>query len=208
MPRNGRMQLFYSPSSPYVRKVLVIAHEVGLSGQIELIASEAHPLHPDPRIKPWNPTGKIPTLVTNEDEALFDSRVIAEYLDMLHDGPKLYPFDSSRWRILTMQSLAHEIMDAAITVRTERTVRPETYKWDVWHESHFDKIHRCLELFERQVEDWKTKLNGGLIAMGCALGYLDFRFEELQWRVTNPKAAKWFLEFSARPSMLDTRPDR
>jgi len=201
------MQLFYSPSSPYVRKVLVIAHEVGLSGQIELITSQAHPLHPDPRITPWNPTGKIPTLVTNEDEALFDSRVIAEYLDMLHDGPKLYPLDSSRWQVLTMQSLAHEIMDAAIIVRTERTVRPNAYRWDRWHKSQFEKIQSCLDLFETQVVDWKTKLNGGLIAMGCALGYLDFRFAELRWRDTYPKIEKWFRKFSARPSMVETRPD-
>ncbi len=117
------MKIFYAAPSPFVRKCLVTAHELGLRERIELVPAAAHPVNRDPKVVAKNPLGKIPTLVTDEGVALFDSRVICEYLNELGGGRLIPAGGAERWRVLADQALADGIMDAAILIRYESAVQ-------------------------------------------------------------------------------------
>src|SRR5690606_8322753 len=119
------MKIYFSPASPFVRKCLVVAAEVGLADRIEKLPSNAHPVNRDSTIAATNPLGQVPTFFTGEGQAIHDSRVICEYLNNLA-GADLFPADAKkRWQALTEQSLADGILDAALLARYEATVRPE-----------------------------------------------------------------------------------
>ena len=124
------MKLFFSPTSPYVRKCLIAAHELGLVDRIQLLPSSAHPVQRDARIIASNPLGKVPTLITDQGQALYDSRVICEYLDQLAGGGKLFPAAGpARWSALTLQALGDGILDGALLARYEDAARPEPLRW-------------------------------------------------------------------------------
>jgi glutathione S-transferase len=125
------MKLFFSPTSPYVRKCMVTAHELGLVERIALLPSQAHPVNRDATLVAANPLGKVPTLVTDEGQALYDSRVICEYLDHLGGG-RLFPQDATRWNALALQSLGDGLLDAALLARYEDVARPEALRWADW----------------------------------------------------------------------------
>ena len=199
------MKLRYSPTSPYVRKVVVTAAERGLEDQIERIPTNAQDLKSD--LSTVNPLGKVPALILNDGTALYDSPVICEYLDSQAEGaPLLPPAGPARWTALRQQALADGIMDAAILRMLETVRRPEPLRWDGWVEVQKGKVLRALDTLERDAGDLKGPLTLGQIAVGCALGYLDFRFAADNWRVGRPGLAAWYEGFAQRPSMQASTP--
>ena len=194
------MKLFFSPTSPYVRKCLVVAHELGLTSRIEFMASNAHPVTRDQSIIAKNPLGKVPTLITDDGLVLYDSRVICEYLNDLAGG-KVFPASGkARWEALTLQSLADGILDAALLARYEDVARPEAIRWAEWRAGQLDKTETALASLEGNLAVLAGRVDIGSLSMACALWYLDLRFTELQWRDRYPKVALWYAGFSQRPS--------
>ncbi|MBS0325583.1 MAG: glutathione S-transferase [Proteobacteria bacterium] len=200
------MKLYHSPSSPFVRKVMVVAHELGLASRLELVPSAAHPVNRDAGLVAANPLGKVPALVTDDATVLYDSRVICEYLDR-EAGGKLFPAtDALRWRVLRDQALGDGLLDAAVLARYEVAVRPEPCRWQPWTDGQLAKVTSCLAVIEADADRYGERVDIGTIAIGCALGYLDFRFADLGWRDAHPHAAAWFARFAARPSMQASAP--
>jgi glutathione S-transferase len=200
------MQLFYSQTSPFVRKCLVAAHELKLAERLELVPAAPHPVNRDRAVVNHNPLGKIPTLVTESGTVLFDSRVICEYLNGLGDGHLLPAAGEARFAVLTDQALADGLMDAAVLARYESAVRPEPLRWPDWTFGQMEKVSSALADFERRAAAWAGRMDLGMIALGCALGYLDFRYPEIGWRGRGPSLARWYEQFAARESMMKTRP--
>ncbi len=199
------MKLWYSPTSPFVRKVTVTALETGLHDRIERVAAEL----PEPRAEflSDNPLGKVPTLITDEGLPLFDSRVICEYLDSLHDGHKLFPTEvPARWRTLRLMALGDGILDAAVLRRME-TLRPEKEQSPAWIERQKTKVARGLDMLEREVPRFHRLVTIGQITVACCLGWLDFRYGTAEdWRIGRPLVADWYSMFMSRPSMVATVP--
>jgi glutathione S-transferase len=200
------MKLFYSGASPYVRKCMVVAHELGLAARIEHLPAAAHPVNRDQNIVRNNPLGKVPTLLTDDGTVLYDSRVICEFLNDLGGG-KLFPAGGAqRWQVLTEQSLGDGILDAALLARYEGAMRPEALRWADWTTGQLDKIHCGLAAIDAKADSLGDRVDIGTITMGCVLGYLDLRFDHLGWRQQHAKAAAWFARFNARPAMQATLP--
>ena len=194
------MKLYFSATSPYARKCMACAHELGLVERIQLLPSKAHPVNRDTTLISANPLGKVPTLVTDDGLALYDSRVICEYLDSLGGGT-LFPKDSSLWRVLALQALADGMLDASLLARYEDVARPEALRWADWRHGQLDKVQTSLAALEAGTPQLDFEVHIGTLAIGCALGYLDLRFSELAWRQRYPKVAAWWAAFGARPSM-------
>lgn len=200
------MKLYYSPSSPYVRKVSIVALETGLDGRIERIPAATTPVAPNEAVAKANPLAKVPTLVTDDGEMLFDSRVICEYLDSLHQGTKLFPAGAARWRALRLQALGDGLLDAALLVRYEGFLRPEDKRWKDWADGQMIKVRGALADIEKLAPGFGDTLDIGTISVACALGYLDFRYEDMNWRGSHPQTAAWATRFFARPSVKATVP--
>lgn len=198
------MKLRYSPTSPYVRKVSVVAIETGLDARIERIATDIRA--PTPDFHRDNPLGKVPTLITEGGETLYDSPVICEYLDSLHDGLKLFPAPGgARWTALRRQALGDGIMDAGVLIRME-TLRPGSERSPAWIKRQQSAIGRGLDALEDEARMLAGPCAIGQVAIGCALGFLDFRLPELDWRQGRPELARWAETFATRPSMTATAP--
>ena len=195
------MKLFFSPTSPYVRKCLVVAHELGLVGRIELLPAAAHPVTRDPSIIAVNPLGKVPTLVTDDGTALYDSRVICEYLNDLGGGALFPAAGAARWTALTLQSLADGMLDAALLARYEVAVRPEALRWTDWTNGQIDKLHTSLASLEATCSGFGDRADIGTLAVACALGYLDLRYADMNWRQRYPAVAQWAARLGQRASM-------
>ena len=202
------MTLFHNPASPFVRKVRVLLIETGQQDRVALQACMPTPVAPDAQVIQDNPVGKIPALRLADGSALHDSRVILDYLDHQHVGNPLIPRDgSARWRRLTLASMADGIMDAAVLVRYETAMRPAEKHWDQWLDEQRNKIRRSVaELEAEATAELTSHFDIAAISVACALGYLDFRHPDLQWRDANPKLAAWYAEISQRPSMQLTQP--
>lgn len=197
------MLLRYSVGSPYARKVRVFALEKGAMGEIEGHAS--NPWDAPDALIAINPLGKVPTLVTRDGVALYDSPVICEYLDGLAE-PRLIPAGGmERLLALRAQALADGVMDAAVLLRVEMTQRKEPDRNRGWIDRQVGQIDRPLDAFESEVEKF-APVGIGEISIACALGYLDFRHGALNWRAKRPKLAAWFAAFEKRPSMVETHP--
>lgn len=197
------MKLHWSPRSPYVRKVLVCAHELGLFDQLQMQRSVAAMLTPNPNLMLDNPLSKIPTLVLEDGSTLFDSVVICEYLDALAQG-NLFPRGAARWPALRWHALGDGLLDALILWRNERErEQPLQPLLDAF--AH--KTRATLALL-----DAESALLGaadfsiGHIGVGCALGYIDYRFSQLHWREAAPRLAEWFARLQQRPSFARTMP--
>lgn len=199
------MKLFSSGASPYARKVAVAAHEAGLIDRIEIVAATVSPVSLNPDVAAANPLAKVPTLVLDDGQALYDSRVIVEYLDHLSGG-RLVPAGDDRWRVLRDQAAADGLMDAALLARYERALRPAELRWAEWDAGQIGKIERALDLFEAEFRAAPDAPRIGDIALACALSYLDFRFSDLGWRKGRPKLTAFAEAFDARPSMQSTQP--
>jgi glutathione S-transferase len=201
------MQLHYNLASPFARKVLVLAREVGLADRLEPVVRMVNPVAPVAEVVADNPLGKIPCLVTDDGLALYDSRVIAEYLDGLHDGPRMFPAAGpARWAALRHQAIGDGMMEAAVLARYETLIRPETKQWDDWTAHQKLKVARAVDALEAEAATLGADADIGTITIGCALGYLDFRYASDAWRSGHPGLAAWYEIFGARPVMLATAP--
>lgn len=195
------MKLYFSVTSPYARKCMVAAHELGVADRIQLLPAAAHPVNRDATLVAANPLGKVPTFVTDEGLVLYDSRVICEWLDARF-GPRLLPAaGDARWRTLVLQSLADGVLDAALLVRYEEAVRPEALRWADWRNGQMDKIHTSLLSLDQAPQQLQGRVDLGTLALGCALGYLDLRFDAWGWRQRYPQVAAWAADFMQRPSL-------
>lgn len=201
------MQLFFASTSAYVRKVMVCATVLGLADEIERLDSAAHPVMRDDRIAAFNPLAKVPALRTESGICLYDSRVICEYLNARAQGDLFPQKGEARWRSLARQALGDGLIDAALLARYEFSARPPEKQWQDWADAQLKKVAAALAEIESQVSDFSDRPEDiGLIAIGCALGYLDFRFAGLNWRASHPLTAAWFAVFDAHPAMAATRP--
>ena len=202
------MRLHYNKASPYARKVMVVAHETGLLDQLDLEVRTMTPVQPDEALVRDNPLGKIPCLVTDIGDVLYDSRVICEFLDSLHQGPTVFPVERpARWLALRRQALGDGILDAAVGTRYETFIRPQERQWEDWIRHQKLKITRALDLLEGETEEFEGATDIGTITIGCALGYLDFRYHDEDWRSSRPALGRWFDDFGRRPAMAATVPE-
>jgi glutathione S-transferase len=198
------MKLYYTPASPFARKVLMVAIERKLDDKIERAA-----------LNPWaegnpvgkvNPAGKVPTLVTDDGMTLYDSPVICEYLDSLGSEPKLFPASGpARWGALRQQALADALLDAMIARRLESR-RADGERSKGWMDRQLGNVNRCLDAMEASVGELSGAVTIGSITWLCALAHLDFRFADEPWRPGRPKLAQWHEGFAARPSVKSTIP--
>lgn len=197
------MKLHWSPRSPFVRKVMIVLNETGLLDQVECVRTVvAMASPPNPALLPDNPIGKIPTLVLEDGTVLADSRVICEYLDTLHDGPKLFPTDTTRrFRHLRWQALADGLTDVLLLWRNER-IRPEGTQHAVILSAFETKVRHAMAMFDRESADLGSDPFGiGHVALACTLGQMDFRFSDSRWREAHPRLSDWYDAVSERPSV-------
>lgn len=199
------MWLFYIEASPFTRKVRVLAAEKNI--KLKLIIG--NPSNPDKELLAANPLGQIPALILDNGQVLIDSWLICQYLDTIPaECGRLIPDTENRWEVQNDYFLADGIVVAAVKIAYERR-RPVDKQFADEIEKQKNKIIRTLELFEPQIKNFsQQKLNIFYITLGCALGYLDLRIPDLKWRDSYPKLAQWYKEFSMRPSMLETAPDK
>jgi glutathione S-transferase len=195
------MRIHATITSPFVRKVLVTAYETGQYDGLEWIATNPHA---DEYLRVDNPLCKIPTLLVDGELPLFDSRVVCEYLDSLHIGPKLFPVDGAdRWNALRLQALGDGILDANVSRRNE-TIRPVDEQSPAWIERQRLAIMSAISWLDKHVILLDGPVTIGSITIGCALGYFEVRFPEDKWRQGNEKISAWYKTFSSRPSMENT----
>jgi glutathione S-transferase len=200
------MHLYFSPTSPYVRTVMVLLHETGQIGEVELVMGSGNPVDPAGAPLDANPLGKVPALERPDGPALYDSRVICRYLDA-RAGAGLYPEGARLWDTLTVEATGDGILDAALLMVYEGRIRPEELRFAPWVEGQWAKVDRALDALEtRWIAHLEGPLDAGQIAVGCALGYLDFRHDARDWRNGRPRLAGWFAGFDVRASMRATVP--
>ena len=199
------MKLHWSPRSPFVRKVMIVAHERGLVDRIVCVRTVAAMTKPHAELMQDNPLSKIPTLVLDGGRVLYDSPVICEYLDGLGDAPKLFPAEpAARFTALRRQALGDGFLDLLVMLRDERMRAQPS---DVHKASAAVRKAAVLQSLEREADTLATAaFDIGHIAIGCALSYLDFRFAEEDWREGHPCLARWHASFAARPSVRATEP--
>jgi glutathione S-transferase len=201
------MKLFYQTHSPYARKVLVLAHETGLADRLEVIHHETSPTRRNEEVFDVNPLGKVPVLILDDGATLFDSNVICEYLDGLHDGARLIPIGGrARFFSLRLQALAQGLCEAGIAVRHETDRRPEAYRYPAMRDGQIEKLTAAYDFLEREglsVEADTHHVDIGQIALGTALSWIEFRglpaFEP-----GRPRLSAWYRALIQRPSMLAT----
>jgi len=197
------MQLLYQTHSPYARKVLVAAHELGLVDRLTVIHHETSPTNRNAAVFAANPLGKVPVLIDDEGLALFDSSVICERLDGLHDGPPLIPAEGpSRWKTLRLQALAQGLCDAGIALRWETERRPPALRYPPLAEGQVEKLLAGYDFLERAGE-LEGPVDLGQIAIATALDWLAFRALP-DFRPGRPRLTAWFDGFVRRPSMRAT----
>lgn len=200
------MKLYYTPTSPYVRKVMILLEETDQLDDVELINVATTPLAADAGLLAKNPLAKVPALERPDGPTLYDSRVITAYLDA-RKGDKMYPAGARRWETLTLEATAEGILDAALLMTYETRLRPEDKRMPAWVEGQWGKIERAAATLNTR---WMSHLSGpldmGQIAVGCALAYVDFRHAARDWRHGNDALAAWFKAFESRPSMIATVP--
>ena len=199
------MQLIYASASPFVRKVHALLVETGQQDDVEMLPVHTAPMAVADEARAANPTGKIPALIRPDGPAIYDSRVITRYLDARADTG-LYP-ETRIWEVLTLEATADAIMDAAVLVTYESRLRPPEHRSEDWIEAQWGKIAHAVSAVN---DRWMSHLNGPLdmshIAIGCALGYLDFRHDARAWRKGNDALDDWFAVFSGRECMQQTAP--
>jgi glutathione S-transferase len=200
------LRLYHSGTSPFVRAVMVALHETGLLAEVELVPVVGSPVEPGSMPVAQNPLGKVPTLERPDGPALYDSRVICRWLDA-RAGGRLYPPAPRLWETLTLEATGQGMAEAAVLMRYEATLRAGDAASAAWTGAQWAKVARALDALEaRWMSHLAGPLDAGQIAVACALGYLDFRHGEREWRAGRPALAAWEARFSARPSMQATRP--
>jgi glutathione S-transferase len=200
------MMLHWSPRSPYVRKVMVVAHELGLADRLRTVRTVVGGTTPHMALMRENPLGKIPTLVLEDGTILYDSPVICEYLDTLHDGPKLFSAWPQRLIALRRLALGDGMLDIGLAWFGER-MRPAEKQSQPHMALWEGKIRTCVDTLEQEADALAgSPFSIGHIAIGIALAYLDFRFDDLQWRDGHQRLTTWHATFNARPSVIANLP--
>jgi glutathione S-transferase len=196
------VKLFYSPASPYARKVLACAITREIDGRIERLA--CNPNESPPELLHFNPLSKVPCLVTDDGLALFDSPVICEYLDSRGDALPLFPgHGPARWRALKLQAMGDGILDASVPRRWEM-LKPAEPGRTAWIARQKAAVDRTLDVLE--ADPPHRMLDIGSITVACALGYLDFRFAAEEWRPEHPHLAAWLEAFAENPGIAQSAP--
>ena len=196
------MKLYFKPTSPYARKVVMVAIEAGLMDRIQTFDA---PLR-DPSTEFWkiNPTGMIPALITDEGELVVESNFICDYLDSLNPGTKLFPQEPrARLRTLKLSAFAGLVMDAFVT-RAREGLRPEESRDTKKIELEKERIASILDALEAEPQILNDPVNFGHITLGCALSVGERKFPKEDWRSTHPRIAAWYEAFKERRSMKDT----
>ncbi len=186
---------------------MVLLHEAGATDRVTLVPVSGTPLDPGTLPVDRNPLGKVPALERPDGPTLYDSRVITRYLDDLLQA-RLYPAAPRLWDTLVIEATGDGIAEAAVLMRYEMHVRPESSRSSDWVDAQWLKIARALAALE---ERWMSHLSGpldmGQIAVACALGYLDLRHGERGWGSAHPALAAWYVAFADRPAMRATAPN-
>lgn len=196
------MKLAYSPASPYVRKVTACAIKRGIDDKLERLKIGTT----DPELLKYNALSKVPTLIADDGMCIFDSPVICEYLDSIGTAPKLFPAAGpARWKALTQEALADGILDATQPRRREIAL-PQDEGRKSYIELQQGKVARALDEFEKQADSLGNLDTIGEITIGCALGYLDFRYANEPWRPGHPKLEAWYAKVVKLPPLADTMP--
>lgn len=198
------MKLFYSPTSPYARKVRMLAIEKGLDGSIETVTLDVS--KPTLALLATNPLGKVPALLLDNGEALFDSPVICRYLDSLAAPALIPPTGWQQWEVLRWEALADGMTDAAYNLVMEQRSRPEHERSPPTMARWAAEITRTLHYIETRLDSLGDKLTLAHIALGAALGYLDFRLPQLLQESGCTQVTGWYEEFRQRPAMQATQP--
>jgi glutathione S-transferase len=194
------MKLYHSANSPFVRKVVICAELLGLSNRIELIPAKGDPLVRDAQLRALNPSGQIPTLITDDGTVLFDSNVICEYLDDLGGG-KVFGSGQQRWTNLRDAALGDLLTESGLQVRYEIGMRAQALRWDAWEEAWLGKIDDVLAHLDERAEQLQGRTDIGPVAICCALIYFDWRLESLRWSELYPRLGAWFKEFRQHPAV-------
>jgi len=200
------MKLLGTLTSPYARKARVVLAEKKIDYDWIIDSPNA----PDSKVSHYNPLARIPVLVPDDDTAIFDSPVIVEYLDNLSPNNKLFPKTSrERLEVKRWEALADGLLDSAVGIRLELQ-RPENLRSDAWMQREREVIDRALAMMARELGDqpWcmGTPFTFADVAVGCALGYLDFRFPNIDWRARHPNLGQLHDKLLRRPSFADTVP--
>ena len=200
------MKLLYTPNSPYARKVRVVAMEK----HIELMLQEVVLADPDCIVKNHNPLGKVPVLILDDGDSIYDSRVIVEYLDNHAPGTHLIPTNNtSKIAARRWEALADGVCDAAVSAMLEQRKAPEKQS-QANIDKQLEKVKRGLEVLNLDIikKKWCVSETFGLadIALGCMLGYVDLRFKQLNWQDNYPNLAKHYSLLVKRPSFKQTLP--
>jgi len=201
------MLLHWSPRSPYVRKVLIAAHEAGVAARIEKVRTVVAAAEPNVELMKENPQSRLPTLRLADGTVIYDSVVICEYFDTLHKGPKLFPEQwPERLTALRRHALGDGMLDTMLMWRAE-VLRPAANRSIKHMQAWRLKTNVSVDALEEEAGALaQSPFTIGHIAIGVALGYIDFRFPELGWRSGHPRLSKWYESFSARPSVKATEP--
>ena len=197
------MKIYGDVKSPFVRMTLVTAHEAGLKDRINLVETGAKMMEVSATLERLSPIGKMPVLETDHHHPIHDSRVIMEYLAHVSGRSDLIPDDGvKRFRVLTLLATAIGAAEAAVALRYEIAQRPEPMRWPQYQERLVRRIGATLDDFEVNWSDALGAVNVGSIAVACALGYIDFRHANLDWRQGRAKLAHFEKDFAARASLL------
>ncbi|MEM6743365.1 MAG: glutathione S-transferase family protein [Pseudomonadota bacterium] len=200
------MRLRHAKASPFVRKVMVAFEELGKTGEVTLEDGASSPLAPNEGNVEVSPLGKIPALILADGTTLYDSRVITRWLDAEFGG-ELYPDGGpALWDCLVREATADGVMEAALAVVYEGRLREEGQRSEAWVAGQRAKIARVMDLYDAEIERLSGKCDMGALAVACALGYVDFRLTDWDWRQGRPKLARWADEMLARPSLTATAP--
>jgi glutathione S-transferase len=198
--------LHWSPRSPYVRKVVVALHERGLAEQVRTVRTHADPMIPHEPLMTINPLSKIPTLELDDGRVLFDSHVIATWIDQHGSGPRLFPHDYEQ-RLLAErdEALGDGILDFALGWLTEARLRPEPLRSSEMVVVYRRKLKSVTTYLDNHVKELAERpFDIGHLTLGVALCYLDFRFDVENWRGGNDRVAAWHAAFSERPAIKAT----
>jgi glutathione S-transferase len=203
------MKLIGSDTSPYVRKVRIVMAEKKIDHRYE----RADVWSAQSTVQQSNPLGKVPVLLTDDGAAIFDSRVIVEFLDTVSPLQRLIPPSGrARVEVRCWEALGDGLLDAAIAVRLEQTQRPEAQRSDAYVARHMGKVDAALEAMSKGLAEkpWcaEGKFTLADVSVGCALGYLDFRYPQLDWRERHPNLARHGEKLFSRPALLETAPSQ
>lgn len=201
---SGNLVLHWSPSAPFVRKVSILAMELGLDERIERRRTPVAPVRPNPTLLAGdNPLSKLPAMILPDGNVLYDSRVICEYLDSIAERPRFFPRDGARrWEALRRQALGDGVSDIVILWRDEAMRKENASQRHV--ETMAAKFEASLDQMQRDIPDAGDRFDIGDVAIGCALSYLDFRAADIDWRQGRPRLAEWYRGFEARDSVART----